>query len=44
MILKTIPEKNRGNPDGLMQRTIKAIKNAVPEDDRDDDVALDPVF
>lgn len=34
--------KEAWNPDGLMQRTIKAIKNAVPEMVVMTDVALDP--
>ena len=34
--------KESWNPDGLMQRTIKAVKNAVPEMVVMTDVALDP--
>ena len=34
--------KESWNPDGLMQRTIKAVKNAVPEMIVMTDVALDP--
>ena len=34
--------KESWNPDGLMQRTIKAVKNAVPEMVVITDVALDP--
>ena len=34
--------KEAWNPDGLMQRSIKAIKNAVPEMYVMTDVALDP--
>jgi len=40
--LKDNTGKEAWNPDGLMQRTIKAIKNAVPEMVVMTDVALDP--
>ena len=40
--LKDITGKEAWNPDGLMQRSIKAIKNAVPEMVVMTDVALDP--
>jgi porphobilinogen synthase len=40
--LKDNTGKEAWNPDGLMQRTIKAIKNAIPEMIVMTDVALDP--
>jgi porphobilinogen synthase len=40
--LKDNTGKEAWNPDGLMQRTIKAIKNAIPEMVVMTDVALDP--
>ena len=40
--LKDNTGKEAWNPDGLMQRSIKAIKNAVPEMLIMTDVALDP--
>jgi porphobilinogen synthase len=40
--LKDNTGKEAWNPDGLMQRSIKAIKNAVPEMAVMTDVALDP--
>ena len=40
--LKDNTGKEALNPDGLMQRSIKAIKDAVPEMHVMTDVALDP--